>query len=143
MTDFFDAIGRFFEKFWSFIFVGLFFICTILLYMTTGTDSYLAIHDNLDLFIPQFQMMKNDGTFFALEASTDFLNGISRNVLPSEFSLYTVLYMIFPAFEAYLAGYFIKIVIAMIGSGLLAYDIIMHEGIDTWTKRGVYYIHPG
>ncbi|WP_027216622.1 DUF6044 family protein [Butyrivibrio fibrisolvens] len=142
MTDFFDAIGRFFEKFWSFIFVGLFFICTILLYMTTGTDSYLAIHDNLDLFIPQFQMMKNDGTFFALEASTDFLNGISRNVLPSEFSLYTVLYMIFPAFEAYLAGYFIKIVIAMIGSGLLAYDIIMHEGIDTWTKRGVYYIHP-
>lgn len=142
MTDFFEAIARFFNKYWAFIFVGLFFICTIFLYKTIGTDSYLAIHDNLDLFIPQFQMMKNDGTFFALEASTDFFNGISRNVLPSEFSLYTVLYMIFPSFEAYIIGYYVKIIIAMIGSGLLAYDIIMQEGLDTWTKKGVYYVHP-
>ena len=73
---------------------------------------------------------------------TDFLNGISRNVLPSEFSLYTVLYMILPSFKAYVAGYCIKIVIAMTGSGLLTYDIIAHEGLDAWTKRGVYYIHP-
>ena len=142
MTDFFDAIGRFLERFWAFIFVGLFFICTIILYATQGENSYLAIHDNLDLFIPQFQMMKNDSTFFALEAGTDFLNGISRNVLPSEFSLYTVLYMILPSFKAYVAGYCVKIVIAMAGSGLLTYDIIAHEGLDAWTKRGVYYIHP-
>ncbi len=142
MTDFFETINRFFARFWAFILVGLFFVCTIMLYATVGEDAYLAIHDNLDLFIPQFQMMKNDGTFFTLEAGTDFLNNISRNVLPSEFSLYTVLYMIFPAFEAYIAGYIIKILIAMIGSGLLAYDVITHEGLDTWAKKGVYYVHP-
>ena len=142
MRDLFETIAGFLERCWAFIFVGLFFICTAVLYFSLGENSYIAIHDNLDLFIPQFQMMKNDGTFFALEAGTDFLNGISRNVLPSEFSLYTVLYMIFPAFKAYIVGYFIKIIIAMIGSGLLCYDIIAHEGLDTWTKKGVYYIHP-
>ena len=142
MTDFFEAIGGFIKRLWSFIFVGLFFVCAIVLYKTVGENSYLAIHDNLDLFVPQFQMMKNDGTFFALEASTDFLDGISRNVLPSEFSLYTVLFMIFPSFAAYIVGYFLKIVIAMVGGGLLAYDIIMHEGLDTWAKKGVYYVHP-
>ena len=142
MTDFFETLGRIISKFWSFILVGLFLICTAALYMTVGGNSYIAIHDNLDLFIPQFQMMRNDGTFFALEADTDFLNSISRNVLPSEFSLYTVLYMILPSFKAYIAGYYIKIIIAMVGSGLLAYNILTEEGLDTWVKRGVYYIHP-
>lgn len=142
MRNFFETIAKFFGKFWSFILVAAFLICAAVLYKSAGEDSYLAIHDNLDLFIPQFQMMKNDGTFFLLDASSDFLDGISRNVLPSEFSLYTVLYMILPSFWAYITGYFIKIIIAMIGSLLLAYDIIVHEGLDTWTKRGVYYIHP-
>lgn len=142
MRDLFETIAGFLERCWAFIFVGLFFVCTIVLYASVGEDSYIAIHDNLDLFIPQFQMMKNDGTFFALEAGTDFLNGISRNVLPSEFSLYTVLFMILPSFWAYVAGYIVKIIIAMVGSGLLVYDILTHESLDTWTKRGVYYVHP-
>lgn len=137
-----DDLVIFIKKFWSFFLVGLFMICAFLLYKSIGEDSYLAIHDNLDLFIPQFQMMKNDGTFFLLEAQTDFLDGISRNVLPSEFSLYTVLYMILPSFWAYIAGYFIKIIIAMIGCGLLTYDIIIKEGLDSWGKEGVYYVHP-
>ncbi|SEQ36934.1 DUF6044 family protein [Butyrivibrio sp. TB] len=142
MKTFFDNIGFFFRRFWYFIFIGLFFVCTIVLYKTAGAGSYFAIHDNLDLFIPQYQMMKNDETFFALVAGTDFLDNISRNVLPSEFSLYTILYMILPAGKAYVAGYFIKILIAMIGGMLLAYDILTNEGIDEWVRHGVYYVHP-
>ena len=142
MKTFFDNIGFFLRRFWYFIFIGLFFVCTIVLYKTAGAGSYFAIHDNLDLFIPQYQMMKNDETFFALVAGTDFLDNISRNVLPSEFSLYTILYMILPAGKAYIAGYFIKIVIAMVGGILLAYDILTNEGIDEWVRHGVYYVHP-
>ncbi|WP_027203427.1 DUF6044 family protein [Butyrivibrio fibrisolvens] len=142
MKALFDNVGRFLRRFWYFIIIGLFFVCALVLYKTAGTGSYFAIHDNLDLFIPQFQMMKNDGTFFALEAETDFLNNISRNVLPSEFSLYTILYMILPAGKAYVAGYFIKIIIAMIGGALLSYDILTNEGIDEWARHGVYYVHP-
>ena len=142
MRVFMDNVGGFVKKFWYFIFIGLFLIGAFVLYSTAGEGSYFAIHDNLDLFIPQYQMMKNDGTFFTLVAGSDFLNNISRNVLPSEFSLYTILYMILPSAKAYVAGYFIKIIIAMIGGGLLAYDVLTNEGIDEWEKHGVYYVHP-
>ena len=142
MRVFMDNVGGFVKKFWYFIFIGLFLIGAFVLYSTAGEGSYFAIHDNIDLFIPQYQMMKNDGTFFTLVAGSDFLNNISRNVLPSEFSLYTILYMILPSAKAYVAGYFIKIIIAMIGGGLLAYDVLTNEGIDEWEKHGVYYVHP-
>ncbi len=142
MRDYFDSLGRFIKRFWYFIIIGLFMLCTFILYKTSGAGSYFAIHDNLDLFTPQYQMMKNDGTFFTLEAGTDFLNNISRNVLPSEFSLHTIIYMLLPSGKAYVASYFIKIIIAMISGGFLAYDVVTHEGIDEWTRHGVYYVHP-
>lgn len=98
------------------LFAGLvFFIC--------GEKSVIAVHDNLDLFIPQFQMMKDTGTFFSHGKDVPFLGGISRDVLPSEFSLYTVLYMILPAYPAYVIGYLLKIVIAVFSCILLAKDV--------------------
>ncbi len=108
--------------YWYVILIGLFFICTIALYIYFGETSYLAVHDNLDLFVAQFQMMKNTGSFFAHHVDVPFLGGISRDNLPSEFSLYTMLYMIFPAFTAYIIGYFLKIIIAMLSVWLLAKD---------------------
>ena len=72
---------------------GVFFIC--------GKDSIIAVHDNLDLFTPQFQMMKSTNTFWTHGVDVPFLGGISRDVLPSEFSLYTMLYMILPDYPAY------------------------------------------
>ena len=83
----------------------------------------IAVHDNLDLFIPQFQMMKDTGTFFSHGKDVPFLGGISRDVLPSEFSLYTVLYMLLPAYPAYVIGYLLKIVIAVFSCILLARDV--------------------
>ncbi len=98
------------------LFAGLvFFIC--------GEKSVIAVHDNLDLFIPQFQMMKDTGTFFSHGKDVPFLGGISRDVLPSEFSLYTVLYMLLPAYPAYVIGYLLKIVIAVFSCILLARDV--------------------
>jgi len=98
------------------LFAGLvFFIC--------GEKSVIAVHDNLDLFIPQFQMMKDTGTFFSHGKDVPFLGGISRDVLPSEFSLYTVLFMILPAYPAYVIGYLLKIVIAVFSCVLLAKDV--------------------
>ena len=108
--------------YWYVILIGLFFICTIALYIYFGETSYLAVHDNLDLFVAQFQMMKNTSSFFAHHVDVPFLGGISRDNLPSEFSLYTMLYMIFPSFTAYIIGYFLKIIIAMLSVWLLAKD---------------------
>lgn len=98
------------------LFAGLvFFIC--------GEDSVIAVHDNLDLFIPQFQMMKDTGTFLSHGKDVPFLGGISRDVLPAEFSLYTILYMILPAYPAYVTGYLLKIVIAVFSCIVLAKDV--------------------
>ncbi len=106
--------------------IGFFLMVVAIFYGVIGENSYIAVHDNLDLFIPQFQMMKDAGSFFAHDVPSQFLGGISRDVLPSEWSLYTLLYVIFPAFPAYVIGYLLKIVLAVVSFRLLAKDMILH-----------------
>ena len=127
---------KMFKKNWYRFLTGLFFIAVFVFYMIVGENSYIAVHDNMDLFIPQFQMMKTTGTFFARNAAVPFLDGISRNALPSEFSLYTVLYMLFPCFTAYVLGYLLKIAVAMISCSLLSHDILSHEGLEVNGRKG-------
>ncbi|MBO4912082.1 MAG: hypothetical protein J5504_05085 [Butyrivibrio sp.] len=105
------------------VFAVLIFILIIsVFYCAIGENSYIGVHDNMDLFIAQFAMLRNTGTFFSHGVSAPFLGGVSRDVLPSEASLYTVLYMIFSPFTAYIVGYILKILIAVISSVLLFAD---------------------
>ncbi len=99
-----------------------FIIAVALVFGVFGESSIIAVHDNLDLFVAQFQMMKNTDTFFAHGVDVPFLGGISRDNLPSEFSLYTLLYIFLPSYAAYVVGYLLKIVIAIGSAQLLAKD---------------------
>lgn len=108
--------------YWYVFLIALFFISTAGVYIFFGESSYIAIHDNLDLFVAQFQMMKNTDSFFAHGVEIPFLGGVTRDNLPSELSLYTVLYMIFPSFAAYAVGYLLKVAIAIGSVWLLAKD---------------------
>lgn len=105
---------------WYVIFIGAFLVSVSAVYAFWGESSYIAVHDNLDLFVPQFQMMKNTGSFFAHGADVPFLGGISRDNLPSELSLYTLLFFLFPSFTAYIIGYLFKVLIAVAAVWLLA-----------------------
>ncbi|MBQ8597596.1 MAG: hypothetical protein IJ409_07410 [Lachnospiraceae bacterium] len=116
---------------WYLVIVVGFMLFAALVFGICGEDSILAVHDNLDLFIPQFQMMKNTGTFWGQDVTVPFLGGISRDTLPSEFSLYTFLYMILPSYWAYIAGYLLKIVIALFSCILLAKDFCK-ENYETY-----------
>ncbi len=107
---------------WYAILIALFFLGAAGVYIVFGTSSYIAVHDNLDLFVAQFQMLKNTGSFFAHGVDVPFLGGVTRDNLPSELSLYTVLYMLLPSFAAYVTGYLLKIAIAMGSVWLLAKD---------------------
>ncbi len=109
---------------WYFIIIGGFILFAAAVYILTGQKSVIAVHDNLDLFIPQYKMMKDTGTFFAHGAAVPFLGNISRDYLPSEFNLYTVIFMIFPELAAYIICYFLKIFIALAGSVLFARDVL-------------------
>lgn len=88
-----------------------------------GEKSYIGVHDNMDLFLAQFQMLKNTESFFSHGVNVPFLGGISRDNLPSEFSLYSVLYMIFPTYTAYILGLLGKVLIAMASFRLLAGEL--------------------
>lgn len=116
------------KKGWlGFCLVGIFLLAVLVFYTLIGENSYLAVQDNLDLFMAQFAMLKNEGIFFSHGVAAPFLGGVSRNALPSELSLYTVLFMIFPPFVAYVAGYILKVIIAVVSCRLLFLDMVEHD----------------
>lgn len=114
------------SKWYLFIVFG-FIVFAGLVFTLCGENSMIAVHDNLDLFIPQFQMMKNTGTFWSHGDMVPFLGGVSRDNLPAEFSLYTMLYMILPSYWAYVAGYILKILIALFSCILLAKELYAEQ----------------
>lgn len=87
-----------------------------------GEHSYLAVHDNLDLFLAQYQMLKNTGLFWK-SGEIPFLGGVSRDNLPSAISLYSLLYFIFPTYTAYVLGLIGKVLIGMFSFRLLAKEL--------------------
>ena len=109
---------------WYLLVIGGFLLAAMAVFLLCGEDSVIAVHDNLDLFIPQLQMMKSDHSFFSHDAYVNFLGGISRDTLFSEFYIYTILFMLLPAFPAYIAAYFLKILIAIAGSVLLGRELL-------------------
>lgn len=112
-----------FEKYWFYLFIGLIVCAQAVVFLFFGENSYIAVHDNLDLFVTELQMMKNTGTFFSHNVNLPMLGGISRDTFGSEFSLYNILYFIFPSFVAYMIGYTLKIAIGFFSFQLLAKDI--------------------
>ncbi len=112
-------------------FACVFILAVIIFYACIGENSYIAVQDNMDLFIAQFAMLRNSGTFFGLGSAAPFLGGVSRDVLPSELSLYTLLYMFLPSFAAYVTGYVLKVVIAIVSCRLLFLDMVQEKNEHT------------
>ena len=106
--------------------IGLFLIIVILFYLIIGGDARFEVHDDLDLFPPQYMILKNTGTFFAQGVSVPFLGGIDRDYLPSELSLVALLYMILPGLAVHVAMYVCKVLIAVFSWYLLAREIILN-----------------
>lgn len=117
---------KFFEKIsavWYLLFVGLLLLAQALVFLIFRENSYLQIHDNLDLFMAHYQMINNESAFFAQNVKMPMLHGIDRDLLGSEFLIYNFLYIILPNFWAYMAGYALKIAIGIFSFILLARDV--------------------
>lgn len=108
---------------WYLYFLFCLIIMQVAMFTFWGEHSFIAIHDNLDLFVAHNKIMKNQDIFFGKEAQALLLGGVSRNLLGSEFSLYNILYYLFPAYAAYVIGYFLKIIIGFSSFVLLAKEI--------------------
>ena len=99
----------------------------VMVFTVWGEHSFIAIHDNLDLFVAHNKIMKNQGIFFGEAKEAMLLGGVSRNLLGSEFSLYNILYVLFQPYTAYVIGYFLKLLIGFCSFVLLSKEIYREE----------------
>lgn len=115
---------------WYWIIIWGFVVFAALVFIICGQNSVIAVPDNLDLFIPQYQMMKNTHSFFSHDRTMGFLFGLDRDYLPSEFNIYTMVFMLLPSYWAYISCYFLKIFISIVGSYLFAKDVFKDKYSD-------------
>ena len=118
-----ERLKVFIVKNWYILFVAMLLCMQAGVFLIFREGSYIQVHDNLDLFASQLQIMKNTDTFFAHDVLLPMLGGISRNNFGSEFSLYNILFYLLPNFWAYMAGYAFKIAIGIFSFCLLAKDV--------------------
>ena len=114
--------------------MALFLLCVIVFYAVIGGDARFEVHDDLDLFPPQYLLLKQTGTFFAHDVNVPFLGGIDRDYLPSEFSLTALCYMLLPGLAVHVALYVLKVVIATGSAYLLARELLLNGTILTATN---------
>jgi hypothetical protein len=108
------------KKHWHWFLAGGIFFCEAVILFALRKNIYVGVCDNLDLFIVQLKMLKDNGAFFAHNMVMNELGGIDRNYFPSEFSLYNILYFIFPDIYAYIIGYLLKLIISFASCILLS-----------------------
>ena len=111
------------KKNWYMYLTGTLLLIQAAVFLVFRGESYFQIHDNLDLFMGHYEMLKKGGLWFAHGVNAPILHGISRDLFGSEFNLYNLFYILLPTYWAYLAGYAAKIAIGMISFILLAKDI--------------------
>lgn len=114
----------FVKKYWHLMLAGGIFAAEALILFVFNRNIYAAVCDNLDLFITHLKLLKDNGAFFAHNKLIGILGGIDRDYLPTEFSLYNILYLIFPDIYAYILGYLMKLLIAF-GSWILLFRHIL------------------
>lgn len=117
-------LGKKLLEYWYLVVIIGLLAVEAIVFFGLGEKSYIAIHDNLDLFIPHLRMLKLSGTFFTQGDVLPILGGVTRDNFGSEFSLYNLLYMLLPTYYAYITGYFLSIAISMISVYLLAKDVL-------------------
>ena len=111
--------------------IGLFLVTVTVFYLVVGGEARFEVHDALDLFTPQYMVLKQTGTFFSGGVNVPFLGGIDRDYLPSELSIVSLCYMLLPGLAAHVALYLCKVVIAVSGAYLFAKELLLN---DTWLR---------
>ena len=114
---------------WYIFPVVFFVLAVIVFYAVIGENSYIAVADNMDLFVPQYRMLGMRNIYFAHDAAAPFLDGTSRDVLPSEFNVVSFLNMVLPPFSAYVAVYVCKVLLAVVSFYLLGKEFLEYRHV--------------
>jgi hypothetical protein len=111
------------KKYWYVYLTGTLLAIQAAVFLIFRGESYFQIHDNLDLFMAHYEMLKKAGLWFKQGADAPILHGVPRDLFGSEFLIYNLFYILLPGVWAYLAGYAAKIAVGMISFILLAKDV--------------------
>ena len=111
------------RKLWYLYLTELLLFIQCVVFLVYRDNSYIAVHDNLDLFVAHYRVMRLNNAFFAHGVDLPIVGGLSRDVFGSEFSLYNIMYYLFPGIAAYFIGYALKIIIGILSFTLLAKDV--------------------
>lgn len=112
------------KKRWHWLLVFLFLAVEAVALLLLGDNIYASAHDNLELHVLDYHLLRENRLFFAHGVQLPILNGVSRDYFFSEFHIYSVLFMLFPSCYAYILGLVLKTVIAVFSVWLLARDIL-------------------
>ncbi|MDE6846018.1 MAG: hypothetical protein K2J99_09655, partial [Lachnospiraceae bacterium] len=118
------------KKYWHLFLAGGIFVVESFIFLILRDNIYVGICDNLDLFITQLKMLRDNNAFFAHGQMLPVLQSIDRDYFPSEFSLYNILYFLLPDLYAYIAGYLLKLLMAFASCILLAKLILKDKYAD-------------
>ncbi len=121
------------KKYWHWMLAGLIFVFEAAVLLLFKYQIYVGICDNLDLFITQLKFLSDNHAFFVHGQELPILGSIDRDYFPSEFSLYNLLYMILPDIYAYIAGYLLRLVLA-VGSGVLLARLLLAQTYQKYEK---------
>ena len=121
------------KKYWHWMLAGLIFVFEAAVLLLFKDQIYVGICDNLDLFITQLKILSDNHAFFVHGQELPILGSIDRDYFPSEFSLYNLLYLILPDIYAYIAGYLLRLVLA-VGSGVLLARLLLAQTYQKYEK---------
>lgn len=101
-----------------------FFNCYQLYIYIYSNGVYAQIWDNLDSAVGLIKLIKDEGLLLTFNSTIPVLGGIDRGYFISCLNVYTWIYAIFPAYNAYIISWFIKIVLSILGMHYLGKTII-------------------
>ncbi|MBQ0027379.1 MAG: hypothetical protein KBS96_02135 [Lachnospiraceae bacterium] len=108
-----------------FIIIGVVFLFAIGVLLVGGQNKAVFSGDGvLDMFIPQYQSLKNEHAFFAQKHNIAAIGSTNRDFFYSEYKYTSLLFMIFPSYIAYVLLFLEKIIIGAYGVFLLAKKLI-------------------
>ncbi|NDO50874.1 hypothetical protein FMM75_16205 [Lachnospiraceae bacterium MD335] len=109
---------------WHWRLISFFLLVETVVLLLLGDNIYASAHDNLELHVLDYHLLRENGLFFAHGAELPVLNGVSRDYFFSEFNIYSVLFLLFPTCYAYIIGIILKTVVGVFCTRLLARDIL-------------------
>ena len=89
------------KDYWYIYLIGFLLFSQALLFLIFRGDSYIQVHDNLDLFVPHFAALKNNGLWYAHNVDIPILHGVPRDLFGTELSLYNLMFILLQPLFAY------------------------------------------